>query len=305
MEVRELRYFLAVAREENITRAAEYLHIAQPSLSRQLMDLEKKLGKQLLVRGKRKVTLTEDGVLLRKRAEEIIELVEKTEQEISTDSEEIIGDIDLGGSTPASVLRIAAELRRECPGVHFHFFSGDAMDVSERLNHGTLDFAVMLEPIDNVKYDFLSLKETSEWGVLMQKSDPLAAKKALSRAEIRSIPLIMHRRVGLQNEIAHWAGTDLEHLQIAATYNVVHGSPVPFVQQGMGCFLTTRDLLAPVLDPDVCFLPLEPQLSTHLALVWKKHAVFSRAAERFYEMLKNGVLSEQESGLEAKTERTE
>ena len=269
------------------------------------MDLEKKLGKQLLVRGKRKVTLTEDGVLLRKRAEEIIELVEKTEQEISTDSEEIIGDIDLGGSTPASVLRIAAELRRECPGVHFHFFSADAMDVSERLNHGTLDFAVMLEPIDNVKYDFLSLKETSEWGVLMQKSDPLAGKKALSRAEIRSIPLIMHRRVGLQNEIAHWAGTDLEHLQIAATYNVVHGSPVPFVQQGMGYFLTTRDLLAPVLDPDVCFLPLEPQLPTHLALVWKKHAVFSRAAERFYEMLKNGVLSEQESGLEAKAERTE
>lgn len=305
MEVRELRYFLAVAREENITRAAEYLHIAQPSLSRQLMDLEKKLGKQLLVRGKRKVTLTEDGVLLRKRAEEIIELVEKTEQEISTDSEEIIGDIDLGGSTPASVLRVAAELRRKCPGVHFHFFSGDAMDVSERLNHGTLDFAVMLEPISNVAYDFLSLPDCSEWGVLMKKSDTLAGKKALSREDIRRIPLIMHRRVGLQNLIAHWAGTDPEHLQIAATYNVVHGSPVPFVQQGMGYFLTTRDLLAPVLDPDVCFLPLEPQLPTHLALVWKKHAVFSRAAERFYEMLRNGILPGQEPGLEAEAGKTE
>lgn len=286
MEVRELRYFLAVAREENITRAAEYLHIAQPSLSRQLMDLEKKLGKQLLIRGKRKVTLTEDGVLLRKRAEEIIELVEKTEQEISTDSDEIIGDIDLGGSTTVSVLRVAAKLRRECPGVHFHFFSGDAMDVSERLNHGTLDFAVMLEPIDNVKYDFLSLPEKSEWGVLVKKTDPLAAKGAVTKADLRRIPLIMHRRIGLQNEIAHWAGTDLEHLQIAATYNVVHGSPFPFVQQELGYFLTTRDLLAPVLDPEVCFLPLKPQLPTKLALVWKKHAVLSKAAERFYEMLR-------------------
>ena len=280
MEVRELRYFLAVAREENITRAAESLHIAQPSLSKQLMELEKKLGKQLLVRGKRKITLTEDGALLRKRAEEILELVDKTQQEISSDVE-VVGDVYLGGSTPESVLHAAAEMRKVYSEVRFHFYSGDAVDVLERLNHGTLDFAVMLEPVDQVKYDFRSLTDHSEWGILMKTSDPLAGHLSISKEELRQIPLIMHQRVGLQNEIAHWAGTDLENLHIAATYNVVHGSPVPFVQQEMGYFLTTRDLLSPILEPGVCFLPLEPAFPTRLALVWKKHAVFSKAAKKF------------------------
>ena len=283
MEIRELRYFLAVAREGNITRAAESLHIAQPSLSKQLMELEKKLGKQLLVRGKRKITLTEEGVLLRKRAEEIVELVEKTEHEISYDPEETMGDIYIGGSSSESVLSAAAELRKNYPGIRFHFYSGDAMDVAERLDHGSLDFAVMLEPVDNIKYDFLSLPDRSEWGILMKKNDPLADKNCITEDDIKKMPLIMHQRIGLQNEIAHWAGTDLESLTIAATYNVVHGSPVSFVRQGLGYFLTTGDLLAPTLDPEVCFLPLEPKLPTQLALVWKKYAVFSNAAKVFYE----------------------
>lgn len=283
MEIRELRYFLAVAREGNITRAAESLHIAQPSLSKQLMELEKKLGKQLLVRGKRKITLTEEGVLLRKRAEEIVELLEKTEHEISYDPEETMGDIYIGGSSSESVLSAAAELRKNYPGIRFHFYSGDAMDVAERLDHGSLDFAVMLEPVDNIKYDFLSLPDRSEWGILMKKNDPLADKNCITEDDIKKMPLIMHQRIGLQNEIAHWAGTDLESLTIAATYNVVHGSPVSFVRQGLGYFLTTGDLLAPTLDPEVCFLPLEPKLPTQLALVWKKYAVFSNAAKVFYE----------------------
>ena len=177
---------------------------------------------------------------------------------------------------------MAADLRREYPDVRFHFYSGDAQDVSERLNHGSLDFAVMLEPVDNIKYEFVSLPDCSQWGVLMDKSDALAAKKALTNEDIKSIPLIMHQRIGLQNEIAHWAGTSTESLNIAATYNVVHGSPIPFVKHGLGYFLTARYLLAPELDTDVCFLPLEPELPTRLALVWKKHAVFSKVAEAFY-----------------------
>ena len=281
MEFRELRYFLAVAREENITRAAESLHIAQPSLSKQLMELEKKLGKQLLIRGKRKITLTEEGVLLRKRAEEIVDLVEKTEHEISYDLEETMGDIYIGGSIPESVLSVAAKLREKYSGIRFHFYSGDALDVSERLDHGSLDFAVMLEPVDNVKYDFLSLPDCSEWGILVKRDDPLAEKKGVTQGDVKAIPLIMHQRIGLQNEIAHWAGTDVESLHIAATYNVVHGSPFSFARHGLGYFLTTRDLLAPTLDPEVCFLPLEPKLPTQLALVWKKHAVFSNAAKAF------------------------
>ena len=284
MDIRELRYFLAVAREENITRAAESLHIAQPSLSKQLMELERKLGKQLLVRGKRKVTLTEEGVLLRKRAEEIVELVEKTEQEIRVDSEEIMGDLWIGGNICESILQAAADLREQYPGVKFRFYSGDAMDVVERLNHGSLDFAVILEPVDNVKYDFVSLPDGSEWGVLMKKGDRMAMQSAITPEDLAQMPLIMHQRISLQNDIAHWAGTEIENLQIVATYNVVHGSPVPMVQHGIGYYLTTRDLLAPVLDPDVCFLPLKPALRTSLALVWKKHAVFSKAADKFLEI---------------------
>ena len=282
MELRELRYFLAVAREGNITRAAESLHIAQPSLSKQLMELEKKLGKRLLVRGKRKITLTEEGVLLRKRAEEIVELVEKTAHEISCDPEETRGDLYIGGGTPESVLSIGAKLRKQYPGIRFHFFSGDAIEVSEKLDHGSLDFAVMLEPVDNTRYDFLSLPDRSEWGILMKQDDPLADNDYMTKKEIIKLPLIMHQRIGLQNEIAHWAGIDVEALHIAVTYNVVHGSPVPFVTQGLGYYLTTRDMLAPTLDPAVCFLPLKPKLPTRLALVWKKHAMFSSAAQVFY-----------------------
>lgn len=290
MEIRELRYFLAVAREGNITRAAETLHIAQPSLSKQLMELERKLGKQLLIRGKRKITLTEEGVLLRRRAEEIVELVDKTQHEITSDFEEIVGDIWLSCCTAKSILHTAARLRDAHPGVRFHFYSGDADAVSERLDHGTLDFAVMLEPIDNIKYDFLSLPDTSEWGILMLKSDPLASQfPSITKETLLSLPLIMHQRIGLQNEIAHWAEADLEDLTIAATYNVIHGSPIPFVTHGLGYLLTTRDLLDPVLDDSVCFLPLSPALPTKTALVWKKHAILGKACEEFKNMLKQAL----------------
>lgn len=281
MEIRELRYFLAVAREENITRAAESLHITQPSLSKQLMELEKKLGKQLLIRGKRKITLTEEGAFLRKRAEEIVELVEKTEQEISYGMEEMMGDIYIGGGISESVLAVAADLRKRYRGIRFHFYGGDAVDVSERLEHGSLDFAIMLEPVDNVKYDFISLPDHSEWGILMKKKDPLAQKRGITKEDMKKMPLIMHQRIGLQNEIAHWAETELESLNIVATYNIVHGSPVSYVMQELGYFLTTREALAPILDPEVRFVPLEPRLPTKSVLVWKKYAALSNAAKVF------------------------
>ena len=286
MDIRVLRYFLAVAREENITRAAESLHISQPSLSKQLMELEDQLGKELLIRGKRKVTLTEDGVLLRKRADEILTLVAKTEQEISSDSSDITGDLYLGGNTPDIILRAASQLRSHHPDIQFHFHSADAVDITERLDHGSLDFAVMLEPVDTVKYNYLSLPAYSEWGILMKCNDPLAELDAIPRNIVTDIPLILHQRLELQQELAHWAEVDLEQLRIAATYNIVHGSPIPFVNHGLGYFLTTRELIAPAISDDVCFRPLDPPLPLTYALVWKKHAVFSRVAVAFYEQVK-------------------
>ncbi len=184
MDIRVLRYFLAVASEENITKAAQSLHIAQPSLSKQIMELENELGRKLLVRGKKKVMLTQEGHLLRKRAEELVALMEKTERELASDDEELSGELYIGGNATASVLEVAAQLRKEHENVKFHFYSGDAADVLERLDHGNLDFAIMLEPVDTVKYDFISLSGGSEWGLLMESGCELAGERAVCREEL-------------------------------------------------------------------------------------------------------------------------
>ena len=286
MDIRVLRYFLAAAREENITRAAESLHIAQPSLSKQLMELEQELGKPLLIRGKRKLTLTEEGVLLRKRAEEIVALVDKTEQEIAADAQQISGEVAIGGNPQPSLMRAAALLRQQCPGVRFNFYSNDATDVTERLEHGSLDFTTLLMPVDPMRYDSLPLPEQSRWGLLVRAADPLAGQGSIGPAALLAQPLIMHRRAGLQRIIAQWAGVEPEQLPVAATYNVIHGSPVPLVQSGLGSLVTTRDLLDDELNSTVRFLPLDPPLETHTALVWKRRAVLSRAAEKYLEILR-------------------
>lgn len=286
MEFRTLQYFLAVTKEENITRAAESLHISQPYLSKQLMDLENELGKQLLIRGKRKITLTEDGILLRKRAEEILSLVEKTESDLSANIPQISGEITIGGNPTMTVLNAAARLRSQYPDVYFQFYSSDAIDVFERLEHGSLDFAVFLEPIDVTEYDYISLPESSRWGLLMPSDCTLSLKDYVEKNDLLKIPLIFHRRAGLQQLISHWANTDIEKFNIAATYNVVNGSPTKFIKSGLGYYLTTEDLLPSVLEPDVCFRPLNPPLEIHYALIWKRTAFQSKATEIFMKEIK-------------------
>lgn len=286
IDLRLLNYFLAVAQEGNITRAANRLHISQPSLSRQLMELEQRVGKQLLVRGKRTTTLTEDGVFLRRRAEDILSLVEKTQRQLRSDMAEAAGEIAIGGHPTPSVLRAAAAVRREYPDIRFQFYSSDATDVMERLDHGSLDLAVFLEPVDPVKYDFISLPDVSRWGLLMPSDCPLCEKNCIQKTDLATVPLILHRRVGLQRLISHWAEAEPEGLNVAATYNVIHGCPEPFVKSGLGCCLITQDLLSPALDGAVCFRPLDPPLETRYALLWKRHAALSRAAEVFLQTCK-------------------
>lgn len=293
MDIRVLKYFLAVAQEENITRAAESLHIAQPSLSKQMMELEQSLGKKLLVRGKRKITLTEEGIFLRKRAEDIVSLVEKTRQEISSDFTDITGEIVIGGNATPTLLRAVSSMQKQYPNVVFQFYSGDASDVTERLEHGNLDFASLLQPIDTVKYEYLPLPDTSIWGVLMKKDSPFSSMNAIKKEHLLQMPLILHRRIGLQQMIADWTQTDLRSLHITATYNVLHGSPVPFVENNIGYFLTTRDLLAPKLDDSVVFKPLEPALKKQSNLVWKRKNILSNPAKVFLEIVRKmtGTLS--------------
>ena len=290
MELQTLQYFLAVTKEENITRAAESLHISQPYLSKQLKELEQELGKQLLIRGKRKITLTEDGIILRKRAEEILSLVKKTEYDLSSDTTQISGEITIGGNPTITILNAAARIRSQYPDVHFQFYSSDAIDVSERLEHGSIDFAIFLEPIDISEYNYISLPESSRWGVLMSSDCKLAENSYIGKEDLLKLPLILHRRTGLQQLISHWADTDIENFNIAATYNVVNGSPTKFIKSGLGFYLTTEDLLPAVLEKAVCFRPLNPPLEIHYALIWKRTAFQSKAAEVFLQELKQSLM---------------
>lgn len=281
MDIRVLKYFVAVAKEKNITRAAESLHIAQPSLSKQLIELENELGKQLLIRDKRKIDLTDDGVLLLKRAEEIITLFDKTQQELSRDSETIGGKISIGGMITEDIISAASNLNSKYSDVTFDFYSGDATDVTERLDHGSLDFAVFLKPVDTMKYEYLSLKSNSYWGLLMPKNCKSADKEFVIKEDLCSLPLIFHSRIGLQHEITHWAQTSIEKMNIIATYNILSGNPLDLVRNGLGCLLTSSDHLPTELDNDLCFKELYPKLELNYALVWKRNATLSNQSKSF------------------------
>lgn len=287
MDIRILRYFLAVAREENITRAAEYLHIAQPSLSVQLIDLEKQLGKKLLIRGKRKITLTKEGVLLRKRAEEIISLLEKTEKELTAHNEIIGGDISIGSGESEAMniaVEIATQLACEYPNIHYHLFSGDAEDITYRLDNGLLDFGILIEPVDITKYERVHLPVKDVWGILMKKDYALAEKEFISPDDIMNLPLIAPKRIGLQDELSSWLHKDFNSLNIVATYNLMHNASL-LVNSGLGYALTLDKLVDTGPNSSLCFRPLKPKLEIQLSIAWKKYQVFSTAADKFMEKL--------------------
>ena len=283
MELRVLRYFLAVAQEESISGAAEYLHLTQPTLSRQLMDLEEELGKKLFVRGNRKVSLTEDGVLLRKRASEIVELVEKTESEFWGTEEAIAGDIYIGGGESDAmrlIARAARSLQCAYPNIHYHLFSGNANEVCERLDRGCLDFGILLEPGDLKRYDYIQLPVADVWGVLMRKDSPLAEKESLRPEDLRDKPLMLSRQSIGRDGLSTWFGQEYMNLNVTATYNLIYNASL-MVEEGMGYALALDRLVNTTGDSQLCFRPLEPRLEVRLYVVWKKFQVFSKAAAKF------------------------
>lgn len=283
MELRILKYFLAVAREESISGAAQALHMTQPTLSRQLMDLEEELGKQLLIRGSRRITLTEEGMLLRKRAAEILDLVEKAEAELTAPDEVVNGDIYIGGGETEAmrmIAEIATGLQRSCPDIRYHLYSGNADDVTERLDKGLLDFGVLIEPANMKKYDYIRLPATDTWGLLMPRDCPLAARPVIRPQDLRDLPLITSRQSMLSNEFSGWLGKEFEKLRIVATYNLVYSASL-LVAAGMGYALCLDKLVNTSEESPLCFRPLEPRMEVHLDIVWKKYQVFSGAAERF------------------------
>lgn len=286
MDIRVLRYFLAVAREKNITRAAELLHISQPSLSKQLIDLEIELGKKLLIRGKRKINLTKEGVLLSKRAEEIISLLEKTEKEITADSETISGEISIGGGAGSDlIIQAASYLVNKYPGIIYQLFNSDAEEVMERLDNGTLDFGILIEPVDIFKYEYISLPGKNIYGILMRKDSPLAEKNLILREDIEKIPLIIPRRAGIQRELSRWLKKDILNMNVIATFNIIYNNPSLFVKNKLGYALSINRLIDIEESNILCFRPLSPKLEIQFCIVWKRNRILSKQAEKFIEIL--------------------
>ena len=291
MELRVLQYFLAVAREQNISAAAQSLHLTQPTRSRQLRELEEALGKQLMIRGNRKITLTEEGMLLRKRAEEILELADRTEKEIMQSADTVSGDIYIGtGETDGvrQIARTAHQLQQSYPGIRFHIVSGDAVDVCERLDKGLLDFGVLLGDMDKAKYHYLELPMKDTWGVLMRRDSPLAGQDAVSPRDLWDKPLILSRQVDNKSGLYRWLRKEPAELHTVATYNLIYNASL-MVDEGMG-YAFTLDKLVNTTGSDLCFRPLQPRLELGMYLVWKKSQIFSKAAELFLERLQEQLI---------------
>lgn len=288
MEIRVLEYFLAIAREQSISGAAEALHLSQPTLSRQIKDMEEELGKQLLIRGNRKITLTDEGMLLRKRAEEIISLVQKTEAEISLSDDTIGGDIYIGaGETDVvrNIAKIAKNISNNYPNIHYHITSGDGVDISEKLDKGLFDFAILLDHIDISKYNYINLPMKDTWGVLMRKDSPLANKQYITREDLYGMPLILSRQAANGSGLNTWFKKNLSELNIVATYNLVYNASL-MVDEGLGYALCLDKIINTSGDSNLCFKPLNPRLEVGMSIVWKKYKVFSKAVDKFLEGLK-------------------
>lgn len=289
MELRVLRYFLAVAREQSISGAAEMLHISQPTLSRQLMDMEQTLGKKLFIRGNRHITLTEEGMFLRKRAEEIVGLVDKTEAEITSTDQFISGDIYIGAAETNNMrllLQTARKLQQDYPDIRYHIFSGNAQDVMEKLDKGLLDFGLLIDCNDLNRYESLKLPAEDTWCLLMRSDSPLAAREQIVPADLWDKPLICSQQVFLEkHDLTDWIKKSVDELNIVATYNLIYNARL-MAEEGFGYVLCLEKLVQTPPDSQLCQRPLANSEPSRLDIVWKKCQVFSKAAELFLQRLK-------------------
>ncbi|RHR26248.1 LysR family transcriptional regulator [Clostridium sp. AF19-22AC] len=294
MELRVLHYFLAVAREQSIIRAAESLHLSQPTLSTQIKNMEEELGKQLLIRGtkgSRKVTLTEEGMILRKRAEEILDLVNKTEKEITLANDIILGDIYIGtGETDAVriLAKAAKSLQNTCPGIHYHISSGNSTFVKERLDKGLLDFGIVFGTVDLTKYNALKIPAKDIWGVLMRKDSPLAGKDMISPEDLWDKPLIISQQEDKGGALTQWLKRQVADLNVVATYNLIFNASL-LVDEGLGYAICFDKIINTTGSSNLCFRPLTPKLEDDMSIIWKKYQMFSKPAEKFIEVLREGL----------------
>lgn len=293
MKLRVLQYFLAVAQQESISGAAEFLHLSQPTLSRQLKELEDELGKQLFIRGNRKVILTEEGMLLRKRAEEIISLVYKTEKEISMSNDIIAGDIFIGAGESDNIrylARTAQRIQKYFPQIHYHISSSDSRDILEQLDKGLIDFGIVMGTnIDTSKYDHLVFPIREEWGVIMRKDAPLAEKKFICPEDLWDKPLILSRQMLKNGELTKWLRKGENELNIVSTYSLLYNASL-LVDEGFGYALSFANLLNLTGDTALCCRSMSPRLETQVNIIWKKYQIFSKASEKFLSCLRDDLV---------------
>ena len=290
MELRVLQYFLAVTREQSISGAAEYLHLSQPTLSRQLKDMEDELGKQLMIRGNRKITLTEEGMILRKRAEEILNLVQKTEQEITVSNDIYAGEIYIGaGETDAVrlIAKAAKQLQEKYPDINYHISSGDSIDVFEDLDKGLIDFGLVFGSVDSAKYEYINFPIKDEYGLLVRKDDPLAKKKAISPSDIWDKPLMFNRNTRDGDLLTNWLGKSISEIHIAATYNLLYNASL-MVDEGLG-YAFALDKIIHTGSTNLTFIPFSPKLEAKMSLIWKKYQIFPKHTQKFLEKFQETV----------------
>ncbi len=282
MEIRTLRYFLAVAREENMSHAAQVLHVTQPTLSKALKSLEEELGKKLFTRQSFSIRLTDEGILLRKRAEDLVSMADKIEKEFMTLDDIQGGDLYFGLAESFQIRYLAKEIQNFktiCPSLHYHITSGDTEQVLEKLDKGLLDFAVLAETPDYNKYEALEFPEEDIWGVVLSKDNPLAEKEAISVEDLIGIPLFSSEQ-GWNNEIKHWAGNNWKKMNLEGTFRLSYNASL-FAREGLGYLLTFQHIIDTSSDSELAFIPLSPTLTTKLYLVWEKYQTFTPVAERF------------------------
>ena len=287
MELRVLRYYLTVAREENITRAAEILHITQPTLSRQMAELEEELNTRLFERTNRKITLTEAGMLLRRRAEELVSLADKTELEFKNSGEELTGLISIGSGVSAVVSENLPDLiqtySKKYPHVCFELHTGTAAVIKDQLDKGLLDIGILMEPVEVEKYDFIRLSKKDVWGVLMPEDDPLAQKNSITSADLQNLPLIASWRI-VEREAKAWFGGNTDHLNVICTYDLIDNAAL-LVERRLGYAFVIEGALKNY--PGLVFRPLFPEVSNTSVLVWKKYQPSSGAVQKFIELARN------------------
>lgn len=286
MEVRTLRYFLEIAREGNMTRAAERLHVSQPTLSRQMKELEEELGRKLFVRHSTSVGLTDEGMLLRKRAEDILDMVDKTEEEFQQLDELTGGDLYIGCAESYLIQYLGqaiGEFQKDYPNFHFHLTSGDTDHVAERLERGLLDLGFIVEPPDLSKYNYLEVPGTDTWGVVARADSPLAKLEVVTFDDLQPFPVMVSDQ-SLANDLTRWCGEKVDQLNVAGTLTLSYNGSV-FAKEGLAVLLTFEHLIDTSKESGLVFRPLSPKLENKMYLIWKKYQVFSPIAERFLEHL--------------------